>query len=1043
MAGNIKGIIVEIGGDTSGLQKALNKVNSATSSLSKELRGINSLLKLDPTNTELVAQKQQVLAKNIEQTSQKLEELKRYQEEVKNSGITLTEKQEKKYRALQREIINTENKLKDLQVQASKWTTAGKSIEEFGNKITNISKKLDTLGNTITTTLTLPVLAIGTAAVTTGNDFEAQMSRVQAIAGATKKELEELTNQAIQLGSETSFSASEVAEGMENLASAGFTTEEIMEAMPGLLDLAASSGAELATASEIAASAIRGFGLEAGEAGHVADVFAEAAARTNAQTEDMGYAMKYIAPVANTMGLKIEEVAAAIGIMSDAGIKGEQAGTTLRGALVRLTKPTDKMLDVMEDLGISFYDNEGKMKSLTEMISMLQKATKGLTDEEQQYALTTLFGTESLSGMVALINRGSDDLKDMTKNFENADGAAEEMADTMLDNTAGALESLSGSLESAGIAIQRALAPEIKNLAKLIQGLVDDFTNLSQEEQQNIIKTVALVAAIGPAIKILSKLSSGVGTVVKGVGTLSQAIALTGKTSTQSFQQASKATQGLAKVFTGLTSPIGLATTAITVAIAGIAIAAKNANKDTKEAFENMGNAATDFIRGIDTANSHLDSFNTTLFASAEEQQKLQDDMQQIQNGITKICKTAADERRGYTQQEITQLDEYFKKLRELNQREIEIQQEVATAISQQAITNAEKFSGSLEEYKIQAQEWIKTAEEQKNKTIEIIQSGTTEQIALLNQRYTTEESRRTEEYQKEYNAIMEQQQKKVDAANSEVAKVNGIYANGYLERATQNDGFYAVMQEYNQKVEDEENRHNSRIQEIEDNRYGSVHTNRVQIRSENNIHQKELKEIWNKMYEDMDESQEKQLGAWLVMVAQTEMYGGEIDEETQEIVDSIIDSYDSMPPETQKAMKNAMQPMLDEMEESEPSLFEKASSIAEGILGRLKKSFDIHSPSRQTRDIFQNVMKGAELGLEDEESRIYKEIDNISNDLLNKFKLLRGKDLNIGSLNGNILDKTKTIFTTPQIIFNVQELDKARLEQCFDYINKKFGSQY
>lgn len=1034
---------MKLDGDTSGLQKALTKVNSATSGLSKELRGINTLLKFDPKNTELLAQKQTVLSQNIQETTNKLNQLKQTQkladDTIKNGGTISQEN----YRNLQREIINTENKLKDLQIQASKWTTAGKSIEEFGNKITNISKKLDTLGNTITTTLTLPVLAIGTAAVTTGNDFEAQMSRVQAIAGATKNELEELTNQAIQLGSETSFSASEVAEGMENLASAGFTTEEIMEAMPGLLDLAASSGAELATASEIAASAIRGFGLEAGEAGHVADVFAEAAARTNAQTEDMGYAMKYIAPVANIMGLKIEEVAAAIGIMSDAGIKGEQAGTTLRGALVRLTKPTDKMLDVMEDLGISFYDNEGKMKSLTEMISMLQEATKGLTDEEQQYALTTLFGTESLSGMVALINRGSDDLKDMTKEFEDADGAAEEMADTMLDNTAGALESLSGSLESAGIAIQRALAPEIKDLAKLIQGLVDDFTNLSQEEQQNIIKTVALVAAIGPAIKILSKLSSGVGTVVKGVGTLSQAIALTGKTSTQSFQQASKATQGLAKVFTGLTSPIGLATTAITVAIAGIAIAAKNANKDTKEAFENMGNAATDFIRGIDTANSHLDSFNTTLFASAEEQQKLQDDMQQIQNGITKICKTAADERRGYTQQEITQLDEYFKKLRELNQREIEIQQEVATAISQQAITNAEKFSGSLEEYKIQAQEWIKTAEEQKNKTIEIIQSGTTEQIALLNQRYTTEESRRTEEYQKEYDAIIEQQQKKVEAANSEVAKINGIYANGYLERATQNDGFYAVMQEYNQKVEDEENRHNSRIQEIEDNRYGSVHTNRVQIRSENNIHQKELKEIWNKMYEDMDESQEKQLGAWLVMVAQTEMYGGEIDEETQEIVDSIIDSYDSMPPETQKAMKNAMQPMLDEMEESEPSLFAKASSIAEGILGRLKKSFDIHSPSRQTRDIFKNVMKGAELGLEDEENRLYKEIDNISNDLLNKFKLLRVKDLNIGSLNGNILDKTKTIFTTPQIIFNVQELDKDRLEQCFNYVNKKFGSQY
>lgn len=1040
MAGTIKGIIVEIGGDTSGLQKALSKVNSATSSLSKELRGINSLLKLDPKNTELVAQKQKVLAENIEQTSQKLEELKKAQEKANSESEKVSPEN---YRALQREIINTENKLKDLQVQASKWTSAGKSIEEFGSKVTNISKKIDNLGNTITTTLTLPVLAIGTAAITTGNDFEAQMSRVQAIAGATGKELEELTQQAMDLGAETSFSASEVAAGMENLASAGFATNEIMSAMPGLLDLAASSGADLATASEIAASAIRGFGLEAGETGHVADVFAEAAARTNAQTEDMGEAMKYIAPVAYTMGISLEETAAAIGIMSDAGIKGSQAGTSLRGALVRLTKPTDKMIGVMEDLGLSFYDSEGKMKSLTEMISMLQEATKDLTDEEKQNALTILFGTESLSGMLSLISRGPKELNAMTKSFEKCDGSAEKMADTMLDNTAGALESLSGSLETAGIVIQKALTPTIKNLAKWIQGLVDNFTELSQEEQQNIIKTAALVAAIGPAIKILSKMSNAVGTAIKGVGTLSQAIALTGRTSTQSFQQASKATQNLAKVFTGLTSPVGLAATAVTAAIVGIAIAAKNTNKETKEAFENMGNAATDFITGIDTANSHLDSFNTTLFASTEEQQKLQDEMQQIQNGITKICKTAADERRGYTQQEITQLDEYFKKLRELNQREIEIQQQVATAISQQATTNAEKFSGSLEEYKIQAQEWIKTAEEQKNKTIEIIQNGTTEQIALLNQRYTTEESRRTEEYQKEYDAIMEQQQKKIDAANSEVSKVNEIYASGYLERATQNDGFYAVMQEYNQRVEDEENRHNSTIDSINNNSLLTQYNKNKSKEDENYRHQQETKKIWNKMYKDMDESQEEQLGIWLALVAQTEMYGGEIDEETQNIVDSIIDSYDSMPKETQEAMKNAMQPMLDEMEESEPSLFAKASSIAEGILGRLKKSFDIHSPSRRTRDIFQNVIKGAELGLEDEESRLYKEIDNISNDLLNRFNLLRGKYLDFGSLNGNILDKTKTIFTTPQIIFNVQELDKDRLEQCFDYINKKFGSQY
>ena len=563
MAGNIKGIIVEIGGDTSGLQKALSKVNSATSGLSKELRGVNSLLKLDPSNTELVAQKQVLLSKNIEETSEKLKLLKDIQKQADDAIANGIKISEENYRSLQREIANTENKLKTLQSQSSKWTTAGKAIEEFGNKITKVSDKVDKLGNTLTTSLTVPIVGLGTAAVVTGNNFEAQMSRVQAIAGATGEELDKLTEQAMQLGAETSFSATQVAEGMENLASAGFTTEEIMEAMPGLLDLAASSGADLATSSEIAASAIRGFGLEASEAGHVADVFAEAAAKTNAQTEDMGEAMKYIAPVANTMGLSIEEVAAAIGIMSDAGIKGEQAGTTLRGALTRLTKPTDKMTKVMEDLGVSFYDNEGKMKSLTEMVEMLQDATKDLTDEQEQNALTTLFGTESLSGMIALINRGSDDLDDITKSFEKADGAAENMADTMLDNTAGSLESLSGAIESAGIAIQKALSPEIRELSEWIQDLVNDFNNLSEEEQLNIIKTVALVAGIGPLVKILGTTGKFLGTVTTGIGTFTQAIGVaTGKTTSEAT-----AVNKLANAFKFLNTPMGIALTAMAGAV--------------------------------------------------------------------------------------------------------------------------------------------------------------------------------------------------------------------------------------------------------------------------------------------------------------------------------------------------------------------------------------------------------------------------------------------------------------------------------------------
>ena len=278
------------------------------------------------------------------------------------------------------------------------------------------------------------IAAIGAASIKVGSDFESGMSRVQAISGAVGEDFEALKDQAIQLGADTAFSASEAAEGMENLASAGFSTTEIIAAMPGMLDLAASSGESLATSSDIAASTLRAFGMEASEAGHVADVLAKNAADTNAAVYDTGEAMKYIAPVAAAMGIEFEECAAAIGILADNGIKGSQAGTTLRGALSRLSKPTDDMVAVMDKLGLSFYDNEGKMKSLAEQISMLKTATADLTDEERNRYLITLYGQESLSGMLALINTEEGRLEDLTKAYENADGAAAEMAATMQDN---------------------------------------------------------------------------------------------------------------------------------------------------------------------------------------------------------------------------------------------------------------------------------------------------------------------------------------------------------------------------------------------------------------------------------------------------------------------------------------------------------------------------------------------------------------------------------------------------------------------------------
>ena len=361
------------------------------------------------------------------------------------------------------------------------WKSSSTGIGSAISKIGSLASKGLKVATVAITGTAAALGGVAAAAIKVGSDFESQMSRVKAISGATGEEFEQLKAQAMQLGADTSFSASQAAEGMENLAAAGFTTSEIMSAMPGLLNLAAASGEDLASSSDIAASTLRGFGLAASDAAHVADVLAANANRTNSSVADTGEAMKYIAPLARAAGLSLEETAAAIGIMANAGIQGSQAGTSLRGALSRLSKPTDDMAAAMDELGISFYDSNGKMKSLTEQVGMLRQATEGMTDEQKNNYLVTLYGQEALSGMLALINEGEGSLGELTEAYRSCDGEAQKAAETMQDNLSGALEQLSGSAETLGLAFYNSVANNLKNAANTatesINNITDSFNN--------------------------------------------------------------------------------------------------------------------------------------------------------------------------------------------------------------------------------------------------------------------------------------------------------------------------------------------------------------------------------------------------------------------------------------------------------------------------------------------------------------------------------------------------------------------------------------
>ncbi len=424
--------------------------------------------------------------------------------------------------------------------------------ENSVSKLTKVWNGTKNVGKNLTKYVTLPTLAIGGAAVKTGLSFEKQMNRVSAIAGATGKELKALEKQAIDLGAATIFGASDVAEAQEQLASAGFAVNDILKATPGLMDLAAVSGGDMALAAEAAANAINQFGLEMSTTGHVADVYARAAADTNAETADMAEAMKFAGPVASALGLSLEETAAAIGIMSDAGIKGSQAGTSLRGALTRLANPSKDAVALMEDLGINMFDANGQMYPMAEIIKILQSTFSGLTDEQKQQAVATLFGQNAMSGMLSLINSAPGEFSNLQKSLEASDGSAREMADTINSGLSGSIEGLMGSIETLSINISKTLAPHLDKLVKWLDKAVDSFNGLSKEQQENILKFIGLAAVIGPVIGVIAKIVSVVSAVVKAFVAFSKSTLVV------------KASAGiLGKVFALLTGPIGIVIAAV------------------------------------------------------------------------------------------------------------------------------------------------------------------------------------------------------------------------------------------------------------------------------------------------------------------------------------------------------------------------------------------------------------------------------------------------------------------------------------------------
>ena len=444
--------------------------------------------------------------------------------------------------------------LKDAQSTLSEFTN---SSNNAGTRFEALGSSLKTVGSTITTAVSLPLLALGAGAIKTASDFEAGMSKVSALSGATGDDLKMLEDKAREMGSTTKYSATESAEALSYMALAGWDANQMAEGLEPALKLAGAAGMELALATDIVTDTMSMFGMEASEATKMTDMLAYAQANSNTDVQQLGEALKYCGASANAMGYDLADTTALLGTFADQGLKGSSAGTTLNAMFRDMKKNAKDGAIAIGDTNVAIVDANGNYRDMTDILADVEKATEGMTQAERDMALSSIWGTEALKGVNMAFEAGVPKIREFEEGIRNSDGAASEMYDTMQNNLQGAIDNMKSAFEGLLITIGQRLIPIFQNLVEGITNIFTWFNNLNPAIQNVIIGVGGFLAVLGPLLLI-------VGNVIIFIVKLSTSIS-----ALVTFFSAGGAGAGILSTAIGaLSGPIGIAIGVITALIA-------------------------------------------------------------------------------------------------------------------------------------------------------------------------------------------------------------------------------------------------------------------------------------------------------------------------------------------------------------------------------------------------------------------------------------------------------------------------------------------
>ncbi|PTH71401.1 phage tail tape measure protein, partial [Staphylococcus agnetis] len=618
VAGNM---VIKVDLDGSGFNRGITGLNRQMRMVSREMSAnlskfgrYDQSLEKSKVKVDGLTKRQQIQAQKVRELKNNYDQLSRETGENSAKTQAAAAKYNEAYAELnkyERELNEATAEMKALERQQQVLNTTmgkiGSKFSELGPRLQEIGSKMQSVGRNMSMYVSAPIVAGFGAAVKKSIDFDDSMRKVKATSGATGSEFQQLRDKALEMGAKTKFSASESADALNYMALAGWDTKDMLGGIDGVMQLAAASGEDLGQVSDIVTDSLTAFGMKAKDSGHFADVLAQTSSKANTDVRGLGEAFKYAAPVAGALGYTVEDTSIAIGLMSNAGIKGEKAGTALRTMFTNLSKPTGDMKKKMDELGISITDSNGNMLPMRDVMDQLRGKFKNLSKEQQANAASTIFGKEAMSGALAIINASDEDYQKLTKSIDGSKGAANRMSKEMEGGIGGSLRQMKSAIESLAISIGDVMAPYIKKLAEWVSHAASKLNEMPKGMQKIVVGLGLVAAAIGPLLVTLGVMVSTIGSAMTVIGPLMTSIktlsfitkgwalatgflntilgvakgqialqtVLTGKYSLVT-KTAALVTRGLGLAIRFMTGPVGLVITAVGLLVAAIVHLWKN-----------------------------------------------------------------------------------------------------------------------------------------------------------------------------------------------------------------------------------------------------------------------------------------------------------------------------------------------------------------------------------------------------------------------------------------------------------------------------------